>query len=171
MATEKTEVVIVGVGAAGGAYHAHTTGHAQHFNGLAAVRGQSPQRGRWLVGAIGVLGSGPRGHEQQVPVDGERRCGVSVRAAGKSACGSFAGGIDFPDGADVLGALVVEFGDGGYHPRSVRRNCQARNTWQREVVIEVVECRYGHESLVTQRAAWCDVRFAAAGQFDFQTRS
>src|ERR1700753_2065946 len=70
--------------------------------------GEPPQRGRWFVGAIGVLGSGPRGYEQQVAVDGERRCGVSVRSTGKSACGLFAGGVDFPDGADVVGALVVE---------------------------------------------------------------
>ena len=119
------------------------------------LRGQPPQRGRWFVDAIGVLGSGPRGYEQQVAVDGERRCGVSVRSTGKSACGSFAGWIDFPDGADVVGALVVEFGHGGHHPRPVRRHCQARDTWQCQIVVEVVEWRCGHESLVTQRGGWC----------------
>src|ERR1700678_670442 len=46
--------------------------------------GHPPQRGRWFVGTIGVLGGGPRGHEQQVAVDGERRRGVAIRAAGKS---------------------------------------------------------------------------------------
>ena len=59
--------------------------------------------------------------------------------------------VDFPDGADIVGALVVEFGHGGHHPRAVGRHGQAGNAWQCEVVVEVVECRCGHESLVTQR--------------------
>jgi len=71
-------------------------------------------------------------------------CGVSRRA------GSFAGGIDFPDCADVLGGVVVEFGHRGH--TETRPADKARpETRATQVVSRLSNGRCGNESLVTQR--------------------
>ena len=104
-----------------------------------------------FVAVVGVLGARPRREEQQVAVGGECRRRLSVGAAGEPVRGAFAGRVEFPDGGDVLGPFVVERGHRGHHPRAVRRDGEAGNPRQRQVVVEVVECGRGHESLVTQR--------------------
>ena len=130
-------------------------GRRKNLDGLAARRGQTPQRRGRLVVVVG------RAHrdEQQITVGGERRRRLALGAAGQPSSRPLALRVEFPDRGDVFGALLVELADRRHDSRAVRRHRQPGHPRQGEVVVEIAERGFGHATFVAQRAV----------EFDFQT--
>ncbi len=126
-----------GAGILGGQERADSAGPGEHHAGLAAVRGQHPQRvdgvrlGRFRVGA--------GGSEVEVAVGGKHGPGLALGAARDPAGLLLPRRVQLPQGGAVFGALGVERGHGGDQPPAVGAQRQAAHPRDGEVVVQVVE--------------------------------
>ncbi len=110
------------IGVPRGAHRLDTAGQRQRLERLAARRGQAPQRrGRFVV-----VGARSHRQKQDVTAGGEHRRRLPLGAARQPPRRTPARRVDFPDRADVFGALVVELGDRRHDPRPVRQTPPGR---------------------------------------------
>ncbi len=140
----------------------NAAGQFEDLRRLAANDRKAPQGSRRFL----VLVGGARRDEQEVVACGERRRRLALFPVGQPPRRLLARGVQLPDGADELGALVVEFTDHRDDAGSVGRYRQAGHAWQGEEVVEIVERCRAHVPLVAHRLQSLDFY---RGQFDFQT--
>ena len=106
---------------------------------LAAVSGQPPQRRllRALL-AVGRVGVGPLGDEQQRAVGQEPRAALAVGRPGEPG-GRAAGRVNPPDAGDVLLLVRAERLDRRRQPAAVGRQPQTGHPRDGHVVVQVME--------------------------------